>query len=413
VFHEMSTRARTVRAAGLIVLAAGILAAAATARADEFLSPTNDLLPRNILLTSWSDPIMWANGVLVKDLEIWRPANSLPMPLPGGTPTVMATNMQTKFQYSIDGGATYQFGWAPALANVQVSNVLPNGPGGVVSNMEMLSLNISGGSLPLGMQIRESPTLASPGATSYTWRSEGYYRVNSYFDASLELTTDGGQTWAPAAQSRVLSSRPQPSVAASSATYLSPAASLTLDAGTSIAFANGVVLQDVRIHDYTASFAFPAPGLTDSHTFTAALDVMVSIDGGATFNPVSTGGVLSLNMQSVLDQGSGRQFASEMLSMSISGGSLPLGIMIRESPTRASLGTATDAALTGGGHRLSSFFDLYTELSVDGGNTWLPAITADGPARGIFLDRYAGRHVLDFRQLGPRRRSDRYRPGAV
>jgi T5SS/PEP-CTERM-associated repeat protein len=147
-----------------------------------------------------------------------------------------------------------------------------------------------------------------------------------------------------------------------------------MDWGTSIAFANGVVLQDVWIHDYSSSIAFPGPGATSANTFSATLDAMLSTDGGATFNPLSTGGSISVSIQDVLDQGSRRQFASEMLAMSLSGGSLPSGFMIRESPTRASLGTATDAALVSGNHRISSFFDVYTELSIDSGNTWLPAL---------------------------------------
>jgi hypothetical protein len=374
IFREMSTRTRAVRAAGLIVLAAGILAAAATARADEFLSPTSDILPRNIMFTSWSDPTTWAGGVSIRDLKIWLPDNSLPMPAPGSPPSLVTANVQTKFWYSTDYGATYNFASALATAQVRVNNASSSGADGVPIGLEMLSLNIAGGSLPANIQIRESPTLVSPGATSYTWRSEGYYRVNSYLDLAMELTTDGGATWAPAAQSRVISSRPQPTVVAPTATYLPSAATLNMDWGTSIAFASGVVLQNVRIHDYSSSIAFPGPGATSANTFSATLDGMLSTDGGATFNPLSTGGNISVSIRDVLDQGSGRQFASEMLAMTLSGGSLPSGYMIRESPIHASLGTATDAALVSGNHRISSFFDVYTELSTDGGQSWLPAL---------------------------------------
>jgi T5SS/PEP-CTERM-associated repeat protein len=370
----MSTRARTVRAAGIIVLAAGILAAAALARADEFLSPTSDILPRNIMLTSWSDPTVWANGMFIRDLKVWLPDNSLAMPAPGSPPTTVSANVQTKFWYSTNSGATYNFASASATAQVRVNNALSSGGDGVPINLEMLSLNIAGGGLPAGVQIRENPTLQSSGSIAYTWRSEGYYRVNSYLYLAMELTTDGGATWAPAAQSRYVTSRSQPTVVAPTATYLPPAATLNMDWGTRIAFANGVVLQDVRIHDYSSSIAFPASGATSANTFSATLDAMLSTDGGATFNPLSTGGNISVSIQDVLDQGSGRQFASEMLAMTLSGGSLPSGFLIRESPIRASLGTATDAALVSGSHRISSFFDVFTELSTDGGQSWLPAL---------------------------------------
>lgn len=83
---------------------------------------------------------------------------------------------------------------------------------------------------------------------------------------------------------------------------------------------------------------------------------------------------------------------TEMLSMTLSGvastpfGSLPL--MIRESPTLVSLGrvhvtrgsTAPESGHdesppTGGTplYQVESFFDVFTELSVDGGATWVPA----------------------------------------
>jgi hypothetical protein len=84
-----------------------------------------------------------------------------------------------------------------------------------------------------------------------------------------------------------------------------------------------------------------------------------------------------------------------MLSMNLTGVvSTPLGsmtVMIRESPTRASTGrtsvtegstepTSAEDPPTGGGmplYQIDSFFDVFTELSFDGGQTWIPS---DGPA---------------------------------
>lgn len=64
---------------------------------------------------------------------------------------------------------------------------------------EILQLDISGGQLPAGLMIRESPTLASPGHTNYPafqWLP-GIFVVNSFFDVFTELSLDGGQTWTP------------------------------------------------------------------------------------------------------------------------------------------------------------------------------------------------------------------------
>ena len=48
------------------------------------------------------------------------------------------------------------------------------------------------------------------------------------------------------------------------------------------------------------------------------------------------------------------------------------GIMIRESPTLASTGRTTIATLSDG-YLISSFFDVFTEVSLDGGMSWNPA----------------------------------------
>ncbi len=50
------------------------------------------------------------------------------------------------------------------------------------------------------------------------------------------------------------------------------------------------------------------------------------------------------------------------------------GVLIRESPTHTSTGQATINDLGGGNYALTgSFFDIFTELSFDGGQSWLPS----------------------------------------
>ena len=56
---------------------------------------------------------------------------------------------------------------------------------------------------------------------------------------------------------------------------------------------------------------------------------------------------------------------------------LPNGTMIRESPTLQSTGQTRITDLPGGGYRINSFFDVFTEISLDGGQSWTPS---DGPA---------------------------------
>lgn len=95
----------------------------------------------------------------------------------------------------MDGGLTVQHVNAPATTTVFLHNT------GVVNDLqqietEMTQLDISGGDLPVGVRVRESPTLHSTGRTTIEVR-EGGYNIESYFDVNVELSLDGGQTWEP------------------------------------------------------------------------------------------------------------------------------------------------------------------------------------------------------------------------
>lgn len=64
-------------------------------------------------------------------------------------------------------------------------------------------------------------------------------------------------------------------------------------------------------------------------------------------------------------------FSAELLSMSLTGSA---GTLIRESPTRQSLGTVQISGTNP--YEISSFFDIFTELSLNGGSTWIPATSS-------------------------------------
>jgi len=48
-------------------------------------------------------------------------------------------------------------------------------------------------------------------------------------------------------------------------------------------------------------------------------------------------------------------------------------VMLRESPTLTSIGK-TRLRRIGGGYMMSSFFDIFTEISLDGGQSWSPVV---------------------------------------
>jgi hypothetical protein len=115
----------------------------------------------------------------------------------------------------------------------------------------------------------------------------------------------------------------------------------------------------------------------EDHEFQSTLNAMVSINGDPAM-PITMNGPV---MTRALNKGPGDTtgtFDVEMLSMMLTGGP---GVMIRESPSRPSLGktSITDIGAPGpapgdpdNGYHIDSFFDVFTELSIDGGMTWIP-----------------------------------------
>ena len=100
---------------------------------------------------------------------------------------------------------------------------------------------------------------------------------------------------------------------------------------------------------------------------------------------------------------------TEILQMNLKGTSSQFGnIMLRESPTKQSLGRHTFRS-DPRGYRVSSFFDVFTELSTDGGASWIPAdrslrMSANAPAAApgaLFISKNAGGSGATIQWLGP------------
>lgn len=75
-------------------------------------------------------------------------------------------------------------------------------------------------------------------------------------------------------------------------------------------------------------------------------------------------------------QGATRTFDTELVTFELGGPTAPAGAMVRESPTLASTGSTTITDLSGGQYRIESFYDVWLEISLDGGATWDPADAA-------------------------------------
>jgi hypothetical protein len=67
-----------------------------------------------------------------------------------------------------------------------------------------------------------------------------------------------------------------------------------------------------------------------------------------------------------------RVFETELLTLDLRGASFPEGVLVRESPTLASRGQAAITTAPRGQFQIESFFDVFLEISLDGGRSWIP-----------------------------------------
>jgi hypothetical protein len=128
---------------------------------------------------------------------------------------------------------------------------------------------------------------------------------------------------------------------------------------------------------FTACLAPPSSG-SQLHSFLSTLEFDISINGGPPLHQVVNGVAVTVDVAFVQQVGSIRFFDTEMVQLDIVGGTLPPGVMVRESPTQASTGQTSIETLGGGLYRIDSFFDVFTELTLDGGQNWLPSNPPSG-----------------------------------
>ena len=118
--------------------------------------------------------------------------------------------------------------------------------------------------------------------------------------------------------------------------------------------------------------------VSSTHTFQSLVVVDVSVSSG-TPQTMQAPATVTVSVDFAgIEPGPKRVFNTEMLQLDIAGGTLPPGTMIRESPTLASTGKTTVRDIGGGMFAIDSFFDIFTELSLDGGQTWFPTESGAG-----------------------------------
>lgn len=319
----------------------------------------------------------FSNGAMLRDLTISDPLTSVDPPASGAPPVDVTTQVACTGTVSLDGGVSFQPFACPASLTVHVSNQLD----GTVTryfDTEMLALSLSGGSLPAGVMVRESPTKASTGRTSVRLCPDGSCRIGSFFDIFTEISLDGGVIWSPSSNGACPSAFGRDHFFSTDAFPV--AADYACAAGDFTSFGtSGVVMRDQKIRLLPGTRgALAAQGVDETRAMPAQMTCDVSVDGGVTFSRVVVDCFTTTSLTDLSSTSGAKSLEMLALSCTIPGAGSgtpagsPAGIMVRESPTLASTGR-TRVCTCPDGYMVSSFFDIFTEISLDGGGSWLPA----------------------------------------
>jgi hypothetical protein len=144
---------------------------------------------------------------------------------------------------------------------------------------------------------------------------------------------------------------------------------------------NQIQLGPAQIHSFFDVFTdlqrvpLPPPGASQVNSF---FDVFTEITFDAGGGPTVVQVPAAVTIRTTSGGAPGDPFDTEMLQMDLVGVGPIAGVRVRESPTRASLGRTQIDDLGGGLYRIDSFFDIFTEISLDGGQNWTEA---SGPLR--------------------------------
>jgi len=116
-------------------------------------------------------------------------------------------------------------------------------------------------------------------------------------------------------------------------------------------------------HDTFANIVVTPVGPDEHEHFDSTLTGFASINGGSN-TPFTLAGPVDVTAFGKAGQTTGT-FPTEITSMDMTGTILGHSVELIESPTLASTGSTTITDIGGGLFRISSFFDVFTELSID------------------------------------------------
>lgn len=335
------------------------------------MTSSNNLPPPNCKYVSTIEPWQIYGGpVIIKNLELKLPTGWQLPPAFGSTQT-QTFDGQADFWCAVGGGA-YTKMRAPYTMTFSISNIREFS-GKTIYELQVSQLDIMGGDLPLAILIRESPSMVSQGSICVIVGGNNETKLYSFFDIFTEISTDGGFSYFPAGngpghlEAQIIGSEIN-----FASNYMPPLQGEYYSLQPTMPFAlSSVVLSNFNMRQFTMSSPLPAPGAAAPISFSTNAKLLVSLDNGGTFSRVVVPASVTMNVIHRLGgDGVTEYYDAEIVSMNILTG-LPSGMMIRESPTRASLGRFSQRYENPIYH-INSFFDIFLEVSLDSGMTWQP-----------------------------------------
>jgi hypothetical protein len=108
-------------------------------------------------------------------------------------------------------------------------------------------------------------------------------------------------------------------------------------------------------------------------TFEGELTLSPPVVTATVTYPLSVPARMAESITLVGSSGDERTFDAELVAFELQGAGLPDGIMVRESPDRSSAGMTTVTAVSESRSRVETYYDVWLEISLDGGRAWHPA----------------------------------------
>ena len=257
---------------------------------------------------------------------------------------------------------------------------------------EMVSMNLTGeitipGGPTLTLVISESPTLDSTGQTSVSGGG-GHFQIDSFFDIWTELSIDGGPPIPSQEPARVQAfpngiQTDQPTLPPDGGVYRSATDVHAEFFSAELQSVVQILLQGASHGGFT-SIDRSTDGTDEIETFQSELSAVLTMSNprfpAPITTPVNLTGPVTTRVSGKVGETTGT-FQTEMVSMDLNGivdlpGQGQTVLSIREDVQLDSGGVTTIRDLPDGTFHIDSFFDVFTELSIDGGRTWSPATDA-------------------------------------